>query len=415
MINNLFFASSFKKDTLNAIKKEVATTGHYALPEQDTSYIKKHIKNIISSQPNIEFIVVIGIGGSSLGAQAIYEFLKTVHKLTRKLYFLDSTNPVDINNICAKLNFHKTHFVVISKSGDTIEVMAIYKYLLAEIKGYNLDYYPFSFISAKNSKLISYAKDISANYLEIATNISGRFSVLSAVGLVPLSLVGINIDKILLGAKIIKDSFFNNDYMASVLLKKSHYYAKNCNNININVVFCYSQSLHFFNDWFVQLWGESLAKLQKNSKTNIGLTPMGLIGPKDQHSFLQLLVQGKRDKSVSFIKLKSYDDKSITPSPKLDKLLNTSILNNILFSQLIDMQADATIEFLTSYDDIPIDVIELESQDESNIGQLIYYFELLTSLVGHLLNINTYNQPSVEDAKLILKDKLKKHHAKYKL
>ena len=293
--------------------------------------------------------------------------------------------------------------------------MAIYKYLLAEIKGYNLDYYPFSFISAKNSKLISYAKDISANYLEIATNISGRFSVLSAVGLVPLSLVGINIDKILLGAKIIKDSFFNNDYMASVLLKKSYYYAKNCNNININVVFCYSQSLHFFNDWFVQLWGESLAKLQKNSKTNIGLTPIGLIGPKDQHSFLQLLVQGKRDKSVSFIKLKSYDDKSIAPSPKLDKLLNTSILNNILFSQLIDMQADATIEFLTSYDDIPIDVIELESQDESNIGQLIYYFELLTSLVGHLLNINTYNQPSVEDAKLILKDKLKKHHAKYKL
>ncbi len=407
MINKLFFDSDFKQDALDAIKNESTNIGHYSLAEQNTKPIKKHIKNIINRQPDIEFVVVIGIGGSSLGAQAIYEFLKTTHIITRKLHFLDSTNPIDIDNICSKLDFYKTHFVVISKSGNTIEVIALYKYLLAKIKTYNLDYQPFSFISDKNSKLIIYAKDISANYLTIDTNISGRFSVLSAVGLVPLALVGINIDKILLGAKIIKDSFFNNGYICDTLLKKSYYYAKHANYININVVFCYSQSLHFFNNWFVQLWGESLAKLQKNSNTNVGLTPIGLIGPKDQHSFLQLLAQGKRDKSVSFIKLKSYDNQNITPNTKLDKLLGADILNNISFSQLINMQADATIEFLTNYGDIAIDVIELEAQDESNIGQLIYYFELLTSLVGHLLNINTYNQPSVEDAKIILKQKLK--------
>ena len=210
--------------------------------------------------------------------------------------------------------------------------------------------------------------------MPIDASISGRFSVFSSVGLAPLALLGVNIKLLLSGANSIKESFFSRGYMQDILLRKASYYAKHSPYININALFSYSQSLHFFNHWFVQLWGESLGKQQQHSNINVGLTPIGLIGPKDQHSFLQLLTQGKRDKSITFIKLK---EKKLVKIPKetLMHLEHMNTLNGLSFSQLINMQADATIETLKSYNDIPIDIIELQTQNEQSMGQLMYYFD----------------------------------------
>lgn len=408
MKNTLFFDSKIELGLFESIKKEVANIGHYKLPEQDTQYLTDYVDEINKLQKNIAHIVVVGIGGSSLGAQAIYEFLATVRTFKRKLHFLDSTNPVDLACVMAKIDLSTTHFIVASKSGNTVEVIALYKYLLAQLKTQNINPDVFSFITENNSDLQKHAQDKNAPILTIDTTISGRFSVFSAIGLAPLSLIGVDIKSLLSGASAIKHSFFHQGYMQDTLLKKASYYAKNSPYININTVFSYSQSLHFFNHWFVQLWGESLGKQQQHSSVNVGLTPIGLIGPKDQHSFLQLLTQGKRDKSITFIKLNHTQSVQKIPDISLTHLSKMDHLNNLSFSDLINHQADATIESLQSYGDVPIDVIELNEQNEHSIGSLMMSYQLLTSLVGCLLDLNTYNQPGVEGAKIILHNKLQK-------
>lgn len=409
MINTLYFTSDYDNELLNRIKAETKNIGYYNLPKQNTNYIDKYLTQLDQRQKldKITDIVVIGIGGSSLGTKAVYHFIKPVKELKRNLHFIDSTDPTTITNVFNDLDLGSTHFLVISKSGSTIETIAAYKYALGLINNSIPRFFPFTFITDRNSPLEKHAKKIGGLVVNIQDNIGGRFSVLSSVGLIPLILADIQIDCLLQGANKIKNSFFNKGYMQAALLKKATFFAKNSNNYNINAIFSYTDSLKYFNDWYVQLWGESLGKKQKNSAFNVGLTPIGLTGPKDQHSFLQLLSEGTRDKSVTFIKLKEFNNQKIIPNIVLDNLENLDLINNVNFSTLINLQEDSIIESLNASERIPIDEITIQKQDEFSIGQLIYYYELLTSLVGDLLDINTYNQPGVESGKQILIKKLK--------
>jgi len=359
--NKLYFNIALREKVSTAfdnIKNETKEVGYYNLPTQDISSILEYCKSISSV---VEHIAVIGIGGSSLGAKAVYEFLKPVEKLTRKLYFFESTDPINIKNTLDAINLEKTHFLVISKSGTTVETFC------------------------------------------------GRFSVLSVVGLIPLALCGVDIKSLLGGAESMNKSFFEEGYLQDILLKKSLFYARNHAKYHINCIFAYSESLKYFCEWYVQLWGESLGKKQLGSAFNVGLTPIGLIGPKDQHSFLQLIMEGTRDKSVTFIKVEDFEeDICIIPDITLPYLEELDTLNNLSFEKLINMQCDSVIEALEKEGDIPLDSISIPKMDAQNIGALIYYYELLTSLVGQLINVNTYDQPGVEAAKIILKEKLKK-------
>jgi len=142
----------------------------------------------------------------------------------------------------------------------------------------------------------------------------------------------------------------------------------------------------------------------------VGVTPIGLIGPKDQHSFLQLIVEGTRDKSVTFIKIEDFQNELSVPNLELPHLESLNLLNGLTFHDLITMQSDSVIEALLEQQDIPLDEIIIKRVDEESIGQLIYYYELLTSLVGQLINVNTYNQPGVESGKIILKKKLEQRY-----
>jgi len=222
-------------------------------------------------------------------------------------------------------------------------------------------------------------------------------------------LAGIDIQALLEGAKTVKESFFHDGYLKETLLKKAVYYAKHHAQYHINCIFAYSETLKYFCEWYVQLWGESLGKAQRHSAFNVGLTPIGLIGPKDQHSFLQLIMEGTRDKSVTFIKIEDFDDDITIPDITLPHLEALDSLNTLSFSTLINMQCDSVIEALKDQGDIPLDTITIESVTEANIGALIFYYELLTSLVGELIDVNTYDQPGVEAGKIILKKKLAKH------
>lgn len=402
MKNKLYFNSNSSKEeqrAFEAIKKEQKSIGYYSLPEQDISSILEYCYAIPQA---VETIAVIGIGGSSLGAKAVYEFMKPVKDLPRKLYFFESTDPINITDLLSKFDIKKTHFLVISKSGSTVETFSIYKYI------YSLQNDPsaYTFITDPGSPLEKYAKEINASVIPLPDNVGGRFSVLSTVGLVPLAMCGIDIKDLLEGAKAVKKSFFEHGYTQDMLLSKAVYYAKNHARYNINCIFAYSETLQYFCQWYVQLWGESLGKHQRHSAFHVGLTPIGLIGPKDQHSFLQLIMEGTRDKSVTFIKIEDFHDNTTIPDITLPHLESLDTLNNLPFSKLINMQCDSVIEALLDQKTIPLDTITIQSVTESNMGSLIFYYELLTSLVGELIDVNTYDQPGVEAGKIILKKKL---------
>lgn len=396
MQNNQFFKlTNIKDNILDEIKKEEKEIGYYSLPEQDINHILSFSKTISKNN-----IIVVGIGGSTLGSKAVYDFLRYSHDFEKKLLFCESTDPVLLNNTFKNLDLDDSIFIIISKSGSTIETISTFKYILTKV-ALNKD--NFIIVSDKNSSLHKLSKDKELPYFEIPSNVGGRFSVLSVVGLLPLALIGVDIKGLLQGAKNIKNDFFSQGKIYTKLVNKASFYAKNTEKFNINCLFSYSESLRSFNAWYIQLWGESLGKKQENSYLNVGLTPIGLIGPTDQHSFLQLIIEGKRDKSVTFIKVKDFDIEVKIPNISIPNLEGLDYINGLCFSELINKQADSIIESLSNEGDIPLDIIEIETINEVSIGELFFYYELLTSLSAKMLNVNAYNQPGVEDGKKILR------------
>ncbi len=407
MTNKLFFDVKVDLSAFEAICEEQKSIGYYSLPEQNLDYLDEYKKEFEEKNGDIEHLVVIGIGGSSLGLKAIYRTLKNTKEFTKKIHFLESTDPIAIKAELDKIELKKSHFFVISKSGTTIETTALYKYILGLLNENSIDEdYRFTYVTDKGSLLETHAKSKKSFCLYIPKNVGGRFSVLSAVGLAPLSLIEVDIKALLAGANQIKKSFFENGYIKDILLQKATYYAKNSMKYNINTLFVYSESFKYFTEWYVQLWGESLGKKQLNSSFNVGLTPVGIIGPKDQHSFLQLIVDGLRDKSVTVLKIRNFNYDIRIPQINLKELECMDTINKLSFNSLINLQADSIIESLVDKGDIPVDTIELECIDEENLGKFIFYYELLTSLVAKLIGVDAYGQPGVEQSKVILKKKL---------
>lgn len=387
-----------KDEIFEKIQKEKESIGYYNLPSQDISHIVKFAKTVTQKH-----IAVLGIGGSSLGTYAIYDFLKGSKNTQKYLHFFETTDPIDIQKHLKKIDLNDTLFIVISKSGITIETISLFKYIysLVEINSDNC-----VMITQEDSKLNDYAKENKIKTFFIPNNVGGRFSVFSAVGLLPLAIVGIDIQKLLDGAHEIYEDFFSKGKVYDDLFKKAFFLSRNKNQYNINVVFSYSSELERFNKWYIQLWAESLGKISTENKF-VGLTPVGLIGPIDQHSFLQLIVQGRRDKTVTVIKVDKFKDHKTIPDIKLKNLEALDCVNNIEFEHLINHQADATIQTLKDIGDIPVDVMNIKKVDEKSIAKLMYGYELLTSIMGLYLKINTYDQPGVEAGKIILKKIIK--------
>jgi len=386
------------EEIFNEIVKEKESIGYYNLPFQDTSMYKEYAKTV--KQNNI---VVIGIGGSTLGTYAIYKFLKHSKELSKKLFFLETTDPIDIKSKVEGIDLDDTLFIVISKSGTTVETVSIWKYIHSLVK---IDKTNTVIVTESDSKLNAYAQANEMQTFEIPKDVGGRFSVFSAVGLLPLATVGIDIDEILRGTQEVHNSFFSQSEEYINILKKARFFVEYKNRFNINVVFSYSSRLEGFNKWYIQLWGESLGKVDIND-TRQGLTPIGIIGPIDQHSFLQLIVEGTRDKTITVIKVDNFDSDLKIPSVKLKGLEELDYLDGRDFASLINMQADATIEAINNLNDIPCDVLTIDGVCESAIAGLMYKYELLTSICAKFMYINAYDQPGVESGKIILKKKLK--------
>ncbi len=392
-----FYQIKSNKTIFEGIKEEIQEIGYYNLPLQNTTIYKEFAATVKQKH-----IAIIGIGGSTLGTIAIYDFLRKANDYEKKLHFFESTDPMDIRSRLDNLDLEDTLFIVISKSGTTIETISLFKYFHTLIK---IDKNNCVIVSETDSKLTKYAQKHDMQTFEIPENVGGRFSVFSAVGLLPLSIIGVDIDNLLHGAKKVRDSFFEQTEFYEPLMQKARFLVENKTRFNINVLFSYSSSLEGFNKWYIQLWGESLGKINVNG-TAQALTPIGLIGPVDQHSFLQLIAEGKRDKTVTFVKVNDFEEETIIPKNTLDGFDDLEYVDGLTFAELIEAQANATIESIENIADIPCDVITIDKVDEYNIAGLMFNYQLLTSIVGKFVQINTYDQPGVESGKIILKNKL---------
>jgi glucose-6-phosphate isomerase len=391
-----FYQIKSNDEIFEQIENERTHIGYYNLPYQDTHEIKEFAKMVKQKH-----IVILGIGGSSLGTFAIHKFLQ--HKENdKKLHFLESTDPLDLHHRISKIDVNDSLFIVISKSGTTIETVSILKYLhaMTVINKENC-----MVITEEDSKLNDFAVHNEMKRFFIPKDVGGRFSVFSAVGLVPLAIMGVDIDNLLNGCKDVNNSFFTKKEYYEEIMQKARFMVENKNRFNINVVFSYSSLLEGFNKWYIQLWGESLGKKNING-TRQSLTPIGILGPVDQHSFLQLIMEGKRDKTVTFIKIEDFQNDIAIPDISLYGLEELDYINNLPFKKLINEQADATIEAIEGLKDIPCDLITIKRVDEYNLAKLMYSYQLLTSVVGKFVQINTYDQPGVETGKIILKEKL---------
>ena len=391
-----FYQIKPNEEILSNLRKELKTIGYYSLPYQDIEPIESY-----SSSIKKKYIYIIGIGGSILGTKAIYTFLRATNNFDKKLFFLDTIDPLRINYLLSLGDLSNSQFIVISKSGDTIEPISILKYVDSKISIFKDN---CTVIAGKKTRLCQFAKENNIKTFIIPDNVGGRFSVFSSVGLLPLSIIGVNVKSLLAGCIMVHESFFSKGDYYELIINKARFLVENKSRFVMNIIFSYSSVFKDFNKWFVQLWAESLGKKNIND-TRQGLTPVSLLGPDDQHSFLQLIMDGVRDKTVTFFKIDNLKDSSIIPSDKKFSLFESDNINGMSFNELINFQADSTYEAILLEKDIPCDKITVDIIDEENIAKLMYRFFLLTSCVGSFLQINTYNQPGVEIGKKILKDK----------
>jgi len=392
-----FYQIRTNEEIFNDLTKEISHIGYYSLPYQEVDSIINYGKEIKQDS-----IYIIGIGGSSLGTKAIYKFLRTSRNFKKRLFFLDTIDPLRINYLLSLSSLDNSHFVAISKSGNTIEPISIFKLISSKVK---ISPENTTIIAGQNSKLHKYALLKKINYFEIPENVGGRFSVFSPVGLVPLSMIGVDIDALLKGCKLVHESFFNKEKYYELIMNKARFLVENKSRFNINIIFSYSSVFNDFNRWFVQLWAESLGKKNIND-TRQGLTPISLIGPDDQHSFLQLIMDGVRDKTITIFKIRNFMDSTSIPKSNDFSIFESDYLDNKTFNELINLQADSTYEAIIKQKDIPCDKITINEINEINVAKLMYRFQLLTSCVGAFLQINSYDQPGVELGKSILNTKL---------
>jgi len=385
-------------------EKESGRIGYYLLPKSSQVLVEEvetfSKNNPVLNSGKIKNIVVIGIGGSSLGIKAVDSLLCHKNNSGRKLFLFENSDPLDISQTLSQLSREESVFIVISKSGSTIETTSIFKTVIAhfdlDLEGE--DSSRVITITDKGSSLSEFADSYGIKQFNIPLNVGGRFSVLSAVGVVPLLLAGYNVKALLEGASSFLESFFDREEQH--LLEKAAFYAQNSKEYPINVLFSYANKLENLTKWYVQLWGESIGKIDHNGE-NVGMTPIGLIGAVDQHSFLQLIIEGPKDKTVTFINIDDFENPLTIPDVTLKHIEKTDFINGHSFNELINAQCEATKQSLLQ-SDVPVDSISFDTVSEENIGAMIIYYELLTSLTGAMLNVNTYDQPGVELGKQIL-------------
>lgn len=409
---------------LEDIKKTLAANdqGWLDLPETtNTDEIKKFANSV---KGKYEHIVVLAIGGSSLGPIALKETLLPLYwnELSSKarknvptLHIIDNIDPALINTVEQVTDINKTLFIVITKSGRTPETISEYLYFRNQVEskiGPEAVSEHFVFITdPENGLLRKVANKENITTFPIPQSVGGRFSVLTPVGLLPAALMGINIEALLNGAKQVREQFLqesasdNQPYIFAKLQKDLN----ETHNVNMTALMPYSNRLFKIADWYRQLLAESIGKEVDldGKKVNTGITPINALGATDQHSQVQLYNEGPKDKLFVIMETEISHSPEIDDSQQItsDRTDDFKYLNKVTFKKLIEVEREATQEALTKYK-APIVSLKIPEINAQEIGGIFMFFEISTGILGELFNIDTYNQPGVELGKVLTKQKL---------
>lgn len=361
-----------------------------------------------------ETVVVLGIGGSALGTTTLRDALLGPHwnELDEeardhypRLYVLDNVDPRSVATLLGRLDLRRTLFNVVSKSGSTAETMSQYLVVenrLHELLGEEPTRGHFLFTTDPDSGILRQIADREGvPALEVPASVGGRFSVLSAVGLLPAAILGIDIHALLEGARDMLERCRTpvlRDNPAGILAALLHQ-ADVEQGAPIHVLMPYSDRLRSFAAWFQQLWAESLGKARdrEGNLVNRGPTPLPALGATDQHSLLQLLMEGPRDKVVLFLGVGSVPDPVEIPSIR-QEFPALSYLGGHSLAELLDTERRATMEALRQ-EGRPNLAIEIEDLTPRALGELFMLFMIATAYAGGLYGVDPLDQPGVELSK----------------
>ncbi len=348
-------------------------------------------------------VVVLGIGGSALGAIALraalchplYNELTAEARGGPRLYVEDNIDPDRMQGLLDVINPAKTLFIVISKSGSTVETMAQFL-LVRSLLGGDLSKNVVAVTDRRKGALRPIADAECLASLDVPDGVGGRFSVLSPAGLLPAALVGIDIDALLAGAadadrqRCFSDVPAKNDaYMAAaveyILYGKGH---------RMSVMMPYSSALYSMADWYRQLWAESLGKTDA-----VGPTPIKALGVTDQHSQVQLYREGPNDKVFCFLRVAAFRHTLDIPSA-YENVAELAYIGGHSFNELIEYERVATALALADASR-PNYTITFPTLDAYAIGQFIHMLEVKTAISGQLYGVNAFDQPGVEAGKVL--------------
>ena len=380
----------------------------------DLPYQSVEAKRIVTwarkKREAFDTLVVLGIGGSALGNIAVQQALRplTWNLLDRKarkgalrLFVLDNVDPRWAADLLQVLDLKKTLFNVISKSGTTAECLANYFIFRKAVeKKVGTKKAPQHFVfttDAQKGYLLETATRENIERFVIPANVGGRFSVMTPVGLVSAALTGVDILQLLDGAQAMakrcRDASLKTNPAALYASVQHHYYQKG---VKLSVLMPYSQNLWGVSDWYRQLWAESLGKkLDRQGKTiNVGPTPIKALGVTDQHSQAQLYMEGPYDKIITFLSVQDFGQKVAIPAVDKKHYLSGHSLN-----ELLKAEEQGTRLALTKAQrpNLTVTIPEISA---FTLGETFFFFEMATAYMGDLLNINAFDQPGVELAKV---------------
>jgi glucose-6-phosphate isomerase len=354
-------------------------------------------------------VVVLGTGGSSLGAQALCQIADhgvagvSAFRPGPRLHFMDNLDPVTFGRLLTVLPLATTKFVAISKSGGTGETLMQACDAISALRGAGLDVGRAMLglseprVAGRRNGLRDLLEPQGVAFLEHHTGIGGRFSVLTNVGLLPASVAGLNPISVRNGAaralKPVLDGRAPKDVPAAIGAALA--VAAAGGGRNIAVMLAYADRLDRFAKWYVQLWAESLGKSGK------GTQPVAAMGPVDQHSQLQLFIAGPRDKLFTVM---TTDGQGLGPKidPELARLAGEPDFGGRTIGDLVAAQGRATADTLAK-NGCPVRHLHVPALDAESMGELLMHFMLETIIAAHLLGVDAFDQPAVEEGKVLAK------------
>ena len=388
--------------------------GRYGFPDlpSDLRLVREIQKFAGEVHGSFDAVCLVGIGGSALGAWALDCALRGPHPVQGafspahpRLVILDNVDPALTAAALESMNPRKTLTLVIAKSGSTAETIATFmvvRYWMERALGRKAARRIAAVTTQGRGELFQLAQREGYRSFPIPENVGGRFSVLSAVGLVPAALIGIDIRKLLGGARRMTQQCWDKNLNSNLGLRSAllHYLVWRIKNKTIQVAFPYSNRLWGTAFWFRQLWAESLGKASNRNGqiVNVGQTPVAALGTTDQHSQVQLYIEGPNDKVFTFWAVRKHPNPVRIPRRRFG-LESFDYLGGRTLAELLEAERSSTAAALAQ-NSRPNCTYWLERVDEEHLGAFLQMLEFQTAFMGELLDVDAFNQPGVELGKL---------------